>query len=181
MNAPTAPAALNPPATPAPPPPPPPPAAAPPAPAPAAKDPAPATDLATLLGDPGTRPWYRRPALWSLVALVLVAGAAIAWWLYSRAAHAAPTYNTQAVGRGDLTLTVTANGTVQPTRSINIGSELSGTVLKVNVDVNDVIKKGQVLVELDTALVRGVTRASTLAGDRQSVSSISANTGVRCS
>jgi HlyD family secretion protein len=55
------------------------------------------------------------------------------------------------VGRGNLTLTVTANGTLQPTRSINIGSELSGTVLKVNVDVNDQIKKGQVLVVLDTA------------------------------
>jgi HlyD family secretion protein len=46
---------------------------------------------------------------------------------------------------------VTANGTLQPTRSINIGSELSGTVLKVNVDVNDQVKKGQVMVELDTA------------------------------
>ena len=55
------------------------------------------------------------------------------------------------MGRGNLTLTVTANGTLQPTRSIAIGSELSGTVLKVNVDVNDRIKKGQVLVELDTA------------------------------
>jgi HlyD family secretion protein len=60
-------------------------------------------------------------------------------------------YTTQPATRGDLTLTVTANGTIQPTRSINIGSELSGTVLKVNVDVNDQIKKGQVLVVLDTA------------------------------
>jgi HlyD family secretion protein len=40
---------------------------------------------------------------------------------------------------------------LQPTRTISIGSELSGTVLKVNVDVNDQIKKGQVLVVLDTA------------------------------
>ena len=55
------------------------------------------------------------------------------------------------MARGALTLTVTANGTLQPTRSISIGSELSGTVLKVNVDVNDPIKKGQVLVVLDTA------------------------------
>jgi HlyD family secretion protein len=49
---------------------------------------------------------------------------------------------------------VTANGTLQPTRAINIGSELSGTVLKVNVDVNDTLKKGQVLVELDTAKLK---------------------------
>ena len=58
------------------------------------------------------------------------------------------------MARGDLTLTVTANGTLQPTRSISIGSELSGTVLKVHVDVNDRIRKGQVLVELDTAKLR---------------------------
>ena len=68
--------------------------------------------------------------------------------------EAAPSYITQIVARGNLTLTVTANGTMQPTRSINIGSELSGTVLKVNVDVNDRIKKGQVLVVLDTSKLR---------------------------
>jgi NodT family efflux transporter outer membrane factor (OMF) lipoprotein len=55
---------------------------------------------------------------------------------------AAPVYTTEPVRRGNLTLTVTANGTLQPTRSIAIGSELSGTV-KVNVDVNDHIKKGR--------------------------------------
>jgi hypothetical protein len=40
---------------------------------------------------------------------------------------------------------------LQPTRSVTIGSELSGTVRNVLVDVNDKVKKGQVLVELDTA------------------------------
>jgi len=53
--------------------------------------------------------------------------------------------------RGNLTLTVSANGTLQPTRSVTIGSELSGTVRNVLVDVNDKVKKGQLLVELDTA------------------------------
>ncbi len=65
-----------------------------------------------------------------------------------------------AKGNLTLTVTVTANGTIQPTRSINIGSELSGTVLKVNVDVNDKIKKGQVLVELDTAKLKDQTLRS---------------------
>jgi hypothetical protein len=49
---------------------------------------------------------------------------------------------------------------LQPTRLVNIGSELSGTVLRVLVDVNDRVKKGQVLVELDTAkLTDQVTRS----------------------
>ena len=111
-------------------------------------------DLSALLDEPAGKPWYRRPALWAVAAAVLLSAAALAWWLSSRAANAAPSYTTQAVARGNLTLTVTANGTIQPTRSINIGSELSGTVLKVNVDVNDRIRKGQVLVVLDTAKLR---------------------------
>jgi HlyD family secretion protein len=130
-----------------------PPASPPTAPA-APDDAAGTTDLATLLDEPSATAWYRRPAWWVAAAVVLLAAAGVWWWLANRAAHAATSYATQVVARGNLTLLVTANGTIQPTRSINIGSELSGTVLKVNVDVNDQIKKGQVLVVLDTAKLR---------------------------
>lgn len=108
-------------------------------------------DVARLLAEPDKVRWYRRPLLWGVALLVLLLCAGIWWWLARVAASTAPVYVTQPVGRGDLTLLVTANGTLQPTRSISIGSELSGTVLQVNVDVNDRIKKGQVLVVLDTA------------------------------
>ena len=116
---------------------------------------APNSDLATLLAEPEPRTWYRRPVLWSSIALVLLVAGGLWYWQARRPADAAPTYTTQTVGRGNLTLTVTANGTLQPTRSINIGSELSGTVLKVNVDVNDRLEKGQVLVELDPSKLNG--------------------------
>jgi HlyD family secretion protein len=112
------------------------------------------TQLAALLDEPAARAWYRRPALWGGVLLLALAAAGLWWWQARQVAAAAPSYTTQAATRGNLTLTVTANGTLQPTRSINIGSELSGTVLKVAVDVNDKISKGQVLVELDTAKLR---------------------------
>jgi HlyD family secretion protein len=112
------------------------------------------TSLAALLGEPTRAPWYRRGWLWAGVAAVLLTGGGLWAWRASVAAKAAPSFNTQVVGRGNLTLTVNANGTIQPTRTINIGSELSGTVLKVNVDVNDRVKKGQVLVVLDTAKLK---------------------------
>ena len=111
-------------------------------------------DIATLLAEPAVKVWYRRPVVWTGAALLLLAAMLLWWWLAHRAANAAPVYNSQPAVRGNLTLLVTANGTIQPTRSINIGSELSGTVLQVNVDVNDQIKKGQVLVVLDTAKLR---------------------------
>jgi HlyD family secretion protein len=121
---------------------------------PATPDTDPPADLAALLAEPGARAWYRRPWLWAAVLLLLAAVAGGAWWWTSRTAAAAPRYTTQAASRGPLTFTVSANGTLQPTRSINIGSELSGTVLQVNVDVNDRIRRGQVLVVLDTAKLR---------------------------
>ena len=117
-------------------------------------DPTTEIDLATLLAEPAAPVWYRRPALWAGLLLLALIAAGLWVWQERQVANAAPSYTTQTVARGNLTLTVTANGTLQPTRSMNIGSELSGTVLKVNVDVNDRIKKGQVLVELDTAKLR---------------------------
>ncbi len=116
--------------------------------------PGPETDLATLLAEPASPVWYRRPALWMSMLLLALIAAGLWYWQDRQTASAAPIYTTHTVARGNLTLTVTANGTLQPTRSVNIGSELSGTVLKVHVDVNDRVKKGQVLVELDTAKLR---------------------------
>jgi len=110
-----------------------------------------AVDIATFLDEPAALAWYRRSSLWIWLALLIIIIAGFLYWQAKHTAEALPSYTTQEVTRGNLTLTVTANGTIQPTRSINIGSELSGTVRKVNVDVNDVVKKGQVLVELDTS------------------------------
>lgn len=107
-----------------------------------------------LLGT-GRRPFWRRATLWIALVLLLAATAAAAWWWQQRAQrNDAPRYVTEPASRGDLALRVSANGTLQPTRSVNLGSELSGTVARVLVDVNDRVKKGQLLVELDTSKLR---------------------------
>jgi len=59
-------------------------------------------------------------------------------------------YTTQPARRGDLTVTVTATGTLQPTNQVEIGSELSGTIRTVEVDFNDTVRVGEVLAQLDT-------------------------------
>jgi HlyD family secretion protein len=113
-----------------------------------------ATDIATLLAEPKRRAWLRRPSLWVGAAALALAGAGLWAWQNAQTTNSLPSYTTHTVARGNITLNVVANGTLQPTRAINIGSELSGTVLKVNADVNDRIRRGQVLVELDTAKLR---------------------------
>jgi len=110
-----------------------------------------AKDLQAVLDEAPARAWWRRGVLWVSVGLLLLAGLGWYFWQASAKRSAAPVFVTEAVNRGGLTLSVAANGTLQPTRSVSIGSELSGTVLRVLVDVNDKVKRGQVLVELDTA------------------------------
>jgi len=123
------------------------------------KDATPA-DLQALLGADHPRRWWQRSTLWIGLAVIALAGGGLIYWQAQQKTKAAPVFVTEPLKKGDITLTVAANGTLQPTRSVNVGSELSGTVKRVLVDVNDRIKAGQVLVELDTAkLVDQVTQS----------------------
>lgn len=117
-------------------------------------------DLQTLLGEDRPPRWWGRSSLWIGLLVLLLLGGGLTYWQAQSAGKAAPTYVTTALRKGNITLTVSANGTLQPTRSVDIGSELSGTVQRVRVDVNDRVKKGQVMVELDTSKLQDqVTRS----------------------
>ena len=55
---------------------------------------------------------------------------------------------------GDITKTITANGTINPVNVIEVGAQVSGRIEKIFVDYNDVVKKGQRLAELDTSILK---------------------------
>ena len=59
------------------------------------------------------------------------------------------TYVTEPLKSSKLTVTVSATGNIQPVEQVNVGSEVSGTIEKVFVDYNDVVKKGQLLAQID--------------------------------
>lgn len=69
-------------------------------------------------------------------------------------------YRLQKVEKGDLKQTVSANGTINPVSLINIGTQVSGTVKKLYVDFNSKVEKGQVLLELDDALLAAQLKQS---------------------
>ncbi|MCC6359678.1 MAG: efflux RND transporter periplasmic adaptor subunit [Phycisphaerales bacterium] len=60
-----------------------------------------------------------------------------------------PRYRTVEVTRGDVVSTVSATGTIEPHVKVIVGSQVSGTVVKWNYDFNDVVKQGDILLELD--------------------------------
>ena len=88
-----------------------------------------------------------------IILAVLVAGGALA--VYNRArTKAAVGYDTATVSRGTLEETVSSSGKLQAVGTVNVLTQLTGTVEKVLVDFNDEVKKGQPLVELNTEMLK---------------------------
>jgi HlyD family secretion protein len=85
-----------------------------------------------------------------LVVAVLGAGG---YYFYQRSVQVAkaPEYTTTTVARGSIRQTVTATGQLDPLLSVDVGSQISGLVLKLYVDFNSQVKKGQKLAEIDPA------------------------------
>ncbi len=91
----------------------------------------------------------RRIVSWLL--LLLVAGLVV-WGIgaYFTRSPTKLSFQTAEVQRGDLTVHVTATGTLQPVNQVDVGTEISGTVEAVAADFNDRVKHGQVLARLNT-------------------------------
>jgi len=91
----------------------------------------------------------KKRTIWlaSAAAVILLAGAVV---LYASTGRSQVRYKTSEVKKGDLTVTITATGTLQPLEQVEVGTEVSGTIKTVAVDYNDRVKEGQVLAKLDT-------------------------------
>ena len=91
---------------------------------------------------------------WTLLLLIIAAGAG-GWyaWQKQSSTGAEKKYRTVQAKNGDVTQTVSANGTLNPVVLVNVGTQVSGTVMKLRADFNDHVKAGQVLLELDPALL----------------------------
>lgn len=108
--------------------------------------------IEAVLGERALARLARRRRLQRLLASLLALGlaAAAAWWL-TRPADGGIRWVTTPARTGTLTVLVTATGTVQPRRLVEVSSELSGIVREVLVDFNSRVEKGQLLARLDTA------------------------------
>lgn len=82
----------------------------------------------------------------AVLVLGIIGGAA---WYFGRNKDDGPQYNTVVVDRGDLTETVTATGTLNPVTNVLVGCQVSGTISKIYVDYNSIVKSGELIAELE--------------------------------
>ena len=89
------------------------------------------------------------------LTLLLLAAGVLAFFLWRQSQTLSPEqrYKLQEAVVADLTQNVSANGTLSPVTLVNVGTQVSGTVKKLHVDFNDIVKAGQVLAELDDSLL----------------------------
>ena len=116
----------------------------------------------------------RKPFNWMWIALVIMVGGGI-YFLQQEPPAQQVEYVTQTLTRGELQVTVTATGTLQPTKQVEIGSEVSGIIEKVFVDFNDKVIIGQTMAQLDTQ-----TLEARLTSARASLQSAEASLARRC-
>lgn len=68
--------------------------------------------------------------------------------------------NTVPVKQGGIKISVTATGTIEPIKLVEVGTQVSGVISKIYVDFNSVVKAGDILAELDTRLLRSELESS---------------------
>ena len=107
----------------------------------------PAQDRKKIMATKKSFPWGTL-----LLVLLLGGGGYGGWrWYSQRGKEEAVEYKTAAVAAGDIVQSVTANGALTPVRNVEVGSQISGTLLDVKVDFNAKVKTGDILAQIDPA------------------------------
>lgn len=93
-----------------------------------------------------THIWLRRATISLIAILILVIVYKV---LASIFGWGGPQYKTVALEEGPLAVTISASGTLNPVKSVQVGTQVSGMIQEIYVDFNDVVKKSQVIARID--------------------------------
>ena len=98
---------------------------------------------------------------WMWISLVVLVGFVAAYLLFFRSAKDTYEFRFDKVSRGDITMNVTATGTINAVISVAVGTQVSGIIAKLYADFNSIVKEGQVIAQIDpTFLQQSVKDAS---------------------
>jgi HlyD family secretion protein len=90
--------------------------------------------------------------LWLSIAAIVIAVAAGIYYYRSDVAAETPTLNTAEVTQGDVVATVEATGTLEAVTTVEVGTQVSGTIKTLGADFNSQVRRGQVIAQLDPSL-----------------------------
>ena len=86
--------------------------------------------------------------IWILLGIIAIVAIAV-WLLSGSKKKEEVTFKTEKVAPANIQNSITATGTIEPVTSVTVGTQVSGIVSKLYVDYNSVVRKGQVIAELD--------------------------------
>ena len=90
-----------------------------------------------------------------IIVMALLVLVVVGYWSFNDTIRTSKSiYKTRTVERGDIVQTISANGTLTPVVMVNVGTQISGTVIRLYVDHNDQVQTNQILAELDPALLQ---------------------------
>ena len=101
---------------------------------------------------------FRSPLALIIIGVVVIGAGIVVYWQFYMVAPLQ--FRLQTVENGDISQTVSANGTINPVTLVSVGTQVSGTVKKLYVDFNSKVQKGQILLELDDALLAAQLKQS---------------------
>jgi len=89
--------------------------------------------------------------LYSIIAVVIVGTWGYFWISNSKSNDIK--YRTEKVSRGDVVVQVRTTGTINPVQTVQVGSQVSGIIAKINVDFNSEVKQGQIIAVIDSTFL----------------------------
>ena len=96
--------------------------------------------------------WFWRHKWWSVFIILILIGGGI--WIYFGTKTKRKDYITVDITRGDIIQTVTATGEIMPVNTVNVGSQVSGTIEDIFVDYNSRVKKGDLLLTIEPSVLQ---------------------------
>lgn len=91
--------------------------------------------------------------LFFIIFAVVILGGAAFWW-FTRDKNGELTYRTDVISRGDILVAISATGTLNAVTTVQVGSQVSGTIAKLYADFNSQVTEGQLLAQLDPTFLQ---------------------------
>lgn len=102
----------------------------------------------------------KKKSTWVWIPIIIIILGGSGWFLFGRGSAKDIEYRFDEVRKGDISIVVTATGTLEAVTTVQVGSQVSGTIAKLYADFNTVVKAGDVIAEIDPTFLQAQVKES---------------------